>query len=182
VDLAALLRATLNRAQLVEGWAHKCRRCGHVEHAASSEVRRCPKQGCGFTLWPSPKPRSTRFHDLRHTTATLLLKARLPLAVVQRILGQSSPTVTAGVYGHLDTEDMRAGLEQLSFRPVEEPAAEVLQLVVGGPHGAPVVRNLERVPSRPLAPGENPEARGGVTASGPSWIRTRDQSVMSRQL
>jgi integrase len=67
-------------------------------------------------LWPSPKPRAIRFHDLRHTTATLLLKARVPLAVVQRILGHSSPTVTAGVYGHLDVEDMRAGLEQLSLR------------------------------------------------------------------
>jgi len=66
VDLAALLRSALNRAELVEGWAHKCRRCGHVEHAASSEVRRCSKGGCGFTLWPSPKPRATRFHDLRH--------------------------------------------------------------------------------------------------------------------
>ncbi|MBN1203628.1 MAG: tyrosine-type recombinase/integrase, partial [Myxococcaceae bacterium] len=71
----------------------------------------------GFTRWPSPQPRSIRFQDLRHTTATLLLKARGPLAVVQRILGHSSPTVTAGVYGHLDVEDMRAGLEQLSFRP-----------------------------------------------------------------
>jgi integrase len=182
VDLAELLRSALNRAQLVEGWAHKCRRCGHVEHAASSEVRRCSKSGCGFMLWPSPKPRAIRFHDLRHTTATLLLKARVPLAVVQRILGHSSPTVTAGVYGHLDVDDMRAGLEQLSFRPVEEPAAEVLHLAVGGPHGAPVVRSLGTAVSRPSAPKENPEARGGVTASGPSWIRTRDQSVMSRQL
>jgi excisionase family DNA binding protein len=52
--------------------------------------------------------------------------------------------VTAGVYGRLDVEDMRAGLEQLSFQPVEEPAAAVLPLAVGGPHGAPVVRNMVR--------------------------------------
>ena len=138
--------------------------------------------GCGFTLWPSPKPRTTRFHDLRHTTATLLLKARVPLAVVQRILGHSSPTITAGVYGHLDVDDIRAGLEQLSFQPAEEPLAEVLPLAVGGPHGAPVVRSSEGAGFRSRAPEENPEARGGVTGSGPSWIRTRDQSVMSRQL
>jgi len=25
-------------------------------------------------LWPKPIPKKTRFHDLRHTTATLLLK------------------------------------------------------------------------------------------------------------
>lgn len=102
-------------------------RRGHVEHSASSEVRRCSKAGCGFTLWPLPKPRTIRFHDLRHTTATLLLKARVPLAVVQRILGHSSSTITAGVYGHLDVDDMRAGLEQLSFQPSEAPVAEVLR-------------------------------------------------------
>ncbi|WP_422724003.1 tyrosine-type recombinase/integrase [Hyalangium rubrum] len=31
-------------------------------------------------------PRSPHFHDLRHTTATLLLKAGVPLATLQRIL------------------------------------------------------------------------------------------------
>jgi excisionase family DNA binding protein len=70
--------------------------------------------------------------------------------VVQRILGHSSPTVTAGVYGHLDVEDMRAGLEQLSFQPTEEPLAEVLPLAVGGPHGAPVVRNVVRAVAPPM--------------------------------
>jgi hypothetical protein len=77
---------------------------------------------------------------------------------------------------------MRAGLEQLSFQPVEEPVAEVLPLAVGGPHGAPVVRNPGKAASLPSAPEKIPEERGGVTASGPSWIRTRDQAVMSRQL
>ena len=157
--------------------------CGYIEHSASSEVRRCSKAGCGYTLWPSPKPRTIRFHDLRHTTATLLLKARVPLAVVQRILGHSSPTITAGVYGHLDVEDMRAGLEQLSFQAAEEaPLAEVFPLAVGAPHGAPVVRSAEGEGPRARAPGENPEALRGLEGSGPSWIRTRDQSVMSRQL
>ena len=102
--------------------------------------------------------------------------------MVQRILGHSSPTVTAGVYGHLDVEDMRAGLEQLRFQPTEEPLAEVLPLAVGGPHGAPVVRSSAEPASRSGASVRIPEALGGGTGSGPSWIRTRDQSVMSRQL
>ena len=133
-------------------------------------------------LWPSPKPRAIRFHDLRHTTATLLLKARVPMAVVQRILGHSSPTITAGVYGHLDVEDMRAGLEQFRFQPVEEPVSQVLSMAVNARRGAPVVRNSSGAGFSVTPPNENPEQIREVKGCGPSWIRTRDQSVMSRQL
>ncbi|WP_426753750.1 hypothetical protein [Myxococcus sp. Y35] len=52
-----------------------------TKHKPKADVRRCAKAGCGVLLWPVPTPRATRFHDLRHTTATLLLKARVPLAV-----------------------------------------------------------------------------------------------------
>lgn len=71
---------------------------------ATSDARRC---ACGFKLWPAPQARRIRFHDLRHTTATLLLKAGAPLAVVQRILRHPSPTITIEIYGHLDLDDMR---------------------------------------------------------------------------
>lgn len=43
---------------------------------------------------PHPS-RAVCAHDLRHTTATLLLKAGQPLAIVQRILRHPSPIVTA---------------------------------------------------------------------------------------
>jgi len=42
-----------------------------------------------------------RFHDLRHTCATLRLEQGEELAVVSRILGHASITTTANVYGHL---------------------------------------------------------------------------------
>jgi integrase len=35
-------------------------------------------------LLAKPLPRHVRFHDLRHTTATLLLKMGVPLVTVQR--------------------------------------------------------------------------------------------------
>ena len=38
------------------------------------------------------------FHDLRHTTATLLREAGVPLEIISRILRHSSITVTADVY------------------------------------------------------------------------------------
>ena len=42
-----------------------------------------------------------RFHDLRHTHATLLLKAGVPLTVVSERLGHSTPAFTMTVYQHV---------------------------------------------------------------------------------
>lgn len=41
-----------------------------------------------------------RFHDLRHTAATLMLMNGIPLIVVSRRLGHSKPSVTLDIYGH----------------------------------------------------------------------------------
>jgi len=42
-----------------------------------------------------------RFHDLRHTHATLLLKSGVPLKVVSERLGHSTPAFTMTVYQHV---------------------------------------------------------------------------------
>jgi len=42
-----------------------------------------------------------RFHDLRHTYASLLLAQGENIKYVQNQLGHSSPTVTLNVYAHL---------------------------------------------------------------------------------
>jgi integrase len=42
-----------------------------------------------------------RFHDLRHTAASLMLNNGVPPIVVSRILGHSKPSVTLDIYGHL---------------------------------------------------------------------------------
>lgn len=47
-----------------------------------------------------------RFHDIRHSVATVLLESGLPVKVVQEILGHTSPTTTLSVYAHV-TERMR---------------------------------------------------------------------------
>jgi integrase len=46
-----------------------------------------------------------RFHDLRHSCATLLLKAGEPIKVVQEILGHRDPRITLGVYQQVAAED-----------------------------------------------------------------------------
>jgi len=42
-----------------------------------------------------------RFHDLRHTSATLMLNNGIDVLVASRRLGHSKPSITLDVYGHL---------------------------------------------------------------------------------
>jgi len=47
-----------------------------------------------------------RFHDLRHSYATLSLEAGVSLKAIQEVLGHTSITMTGDIYGHV-TERMR---------------------------------------------------------------------------
>jgi integrase len=42
-----------------------------------------------------------RFHDLRHTSASLLLNQRIPVFIVSKRLGHAKPSTTLDIYGHL---------------------------------------------------------------------------------
>ena len=42
-----------------------------------------------------------RFHDLRHTAASIMLNNGIPIIVVSKILGHSKPSITLDIYGHL---------------------------------------------------------------------------------
>lgn len=59
--------------------------------------------------------RVIRFHDLRHTIATLLIQAGVPIAHVSKLLGHSSIAITMDTYGHLLTSDLHAAVRQLKF-------------------------------------------------------------------
>lgn len=119
------LRSALRRAGLIEGWMHKCRWCRRKPGATwkwqhdTDEKRRCPNRGCGRVLWPVAIARPLRFHDLRHTTATLLLRAGTPIQHVMRVMRHSAITTTVNTYGHLLTEDLRPHLEKLGPPPVQ---------------------------------------------------------------
>jgi integrase len=45
--------------------------------------------------------KSMKFHGLRHTCATLLLQAGVPVPVVQERLGHKRIEVTLGIYAHV---------------------------------------------------------------------------------
>jgi integrase len=55
-----------------------------------------------------------RFHDLRHTAATLMLDNSVPLVTVSKILGHSSPAITATIYAHALDESKAGAIAALS--------------------------------------------------------------------
>jgi integrase len=53
-------------------------------------------------------------HTLRHSFATHMLEAGVPLHTVSELLGHSSVAVTGDVYGHVSTEGARSAVERHS--------------------------------------------------------------------
>jgi len=45
-----------------------------------------------------------RFHDLRHTAATLMISNDIPVVIVSKILGHANPSVTMNIYAHVSIE------------------------------------------------------------------------------
>ncbi len=51
---------------------------------------------------PRPLGKTPRVHDMRHTCASWMIRAGLPLPVIQRHLGHESITTTVDRYGHME--------------------------------------------------------------------------------
>jgi integrase len=64
-------------------------------------------------LWLKALVRPIRFHDLRHTTASLLLMAGANPASVQQILRHSDQRLMTEVYGHLVPDYLSAETDRL---------------------------------------------------------------------
>lgn len=62
-----------------------------------------------------------RFHDLRHTAASLMLNYGIPILIVSRRLGHAKPSITLDVYGHLipSKQEEAAALMDNLMTPIE---------------------------------------------------------------
>ncbi len=105
------------------------------------------------------KPQNpVRFHDLRHGYASTLLASGSDLVRVQKLLGHASAAITLGVYAH-------------AIPGVGDDVSSKLDSLFGAPSG-----------SKTVAADEIPVDVGPQVIdmeSGPAWIRTRDQGIMS---
>ena len=63
-----------------------------------------------------------RFHDLRHSAATILLSMGVNIKVIQEMLGHSDISITLRVYGHLLPSMQQEVVDKWEgvFREVEE--------------------------------------------------------------
>src|SRR5688572_12879458 len=88
-------------------------------------------------LWPKALKRRMRFHELRHSTATLLLRAGEPPQHVQSILRHADIRTTISTYGHLGVDALRETLASLPDVPLVGPGAvSSRQLAAVGGGGA----------------------------------------------
>lgn len=58
--------------------------------------------------------RHIRFHDLRHTFASILINKNIPLFNVSKYLGHSDISTTANIYAHLDKSGKDISAETIS--------------------------------------------------------------------
>ncbi|MFE2723387.1 tyrosine-type recombinase/integrase [Kitasatospora sp. NPDC059327] len=78
-------------------------------------ARRSPHRACHFNaLLRRAQLRQIRFHDLRRSTATLLLEQGVELVVIKELLGHTHIGVTATVYAHVRLRLQRDAIDLLS--------------------------------------------------------------------
>ena len=58
--------------------------------------------------------RKIRFHDLRHSCASLLLANGVPMKMIQDWLGHSDMGTTANIYSHIDSESKKVSAQAIS--------------------------------------------------------------------
>ena len=78
--------------------------------------------------------RALRFHDLRHTCASLLAATGAPVLYIKERLGYASVTTTVNQYGHM-------------FPAVEASLADTLDAMYGDPQSPPSTRSQARAAS-----------------------------------
>lgn len=103
VEVLAKLKADALKNGLLQAPVFCTRGGGYLDkknvlRAFKSLVKRANKTIQGETVKPIPE--KVRFHDLRHTVASLLLSKGASLRAVATRLGHANPTMTLRVYGH----------------------------------------------------------------------------------
>lgn len=125
VPLPAMTVAALRRHRTTQRQAHLAAGLGWAEHDFVFSSRRgAPLDPSNTTgLWHAFTEQAglgrVRCHALRHTAATVLLTAGVPLAVISKTLGHSGLAITADIYATVVPQ-------------LQRDAADAMQRALGG--------------------------------------------------
>ncbi|WOI45852.1 tyrosine-type recombinase/integrase [Acidovorax sp. BLS4] len=100
-ELVTFLRAYRNAPDLQTGRGRRAAPGQRVVGLAVTTVRQHLAEAAAIAGVAGVTP-----HVIRHSVATQMLRAGVPLAMVSKMLGHASVAITADVYGHLDTQDL----------------------------------------------------------------------------
>ena len=90
----------------VRAAVHAAAETFYQKYAAEGLAEEIPFLGYGM--------RHIRFHDLRHTFASILINKDIPLFNVSKYLGHSDISTTANIYAHLDKSGKDISAETIS--------------------------------------------------------------------
>jgi integrase len=77
-------------------------------------------------------PKTTRFHDLRHTCATLMIQRNIHPRIVMDILGHSQIATTMNTYAHVLPKAQREAVDALDTLFVESEQNSSEEDAAGG--------------------------------------------------
>ncbi len=97
-----------------EGWVFTNPDGGHVNPNAITRAFKTLREELGLP--------PVRFHDLRHTHASILLRQGIHLKVVQERLGHSTIAITGDIYSHVVP-----GLQKAAAHSFEDAMGEVVE-------------------------------------------------------
>ena len=117
--------------------------------------------------------RPIRFHDLRHTFASLLLRQGESPVYVKEQLGHASIQITVDCYGHLIPGTNKQAVDRL-----DSSAPQASLAPSGGPQADPRIEQSDLWGVEPLDSNEDDEGENGVS----DGLRTRDLLSHSQAL
>jgi hypothetical protein len=145
--------------------------------ATAASAMKARSRAGRFELWPKGNVRKIRFHDLRHTYASVLLMLGAQLVSVQKLLGHSDPKITERRYGHLlpdfmksEVDRLRFGLDRLAPRAARlDPQSANL---AGGGSDSPEFAGVCPLVSTPRA-GKGEAGAPGLSSGAPASLLAR---------
>jgi integrase len=165
------LASALCAAQVIVGFDHKCRKCGHSIRRLTSKVERCPND-C-MKLLPVSVARPIDFHGLRHICASLHRRAGCDPLIIRLLLGHvgGGLSLTDSVYTHFTEEQVREHLSKLSLKKATPPKGGGSSSGSGGSkgaeraqaHGSDVSESTHEI--RPSKPRVARSSRAGLIAN-----------------